>query len=526
MKHTSVLVTTSALIALGSLTCNRSDINRVSGSEALDPVQGREAALRAAAPNVPPPIARRYATRVVLDVEVKEHTRTLSDGVSYTYWTFGDESPGSFIRVREGDLVETRLSNHPDNTLGHNIDFHGATGPGGGGEASFVAPGHSATFTWRAMRPGLYLYHCVAAPAGLHIANGMYGLILVEPKEGLPKVDKEFYIVQGEFYTEGKFGERGPQQFSMAKAIKEQPEYVVFNGKVGALMGSNALKMRAGEKVRLYLGNAGPSLVSSFHVVGEIFDDVYAEGGIVANQHNVQTTVVPVGGSAMVEFKVEVPGEYQFVDHSMFRAFNKGAMGTLKVEGRENLLVYSGKTSESLYRPGTRLEQLAKISDDSPQGPLSAAELMEKGEHVYTTVCVTCHQAEGQGLPGSFPPLANSDFLMGDKQRSIRVLLEGLKGEIKVNGKLFKNEMPKLPLTDSQIAGALTYVRSHFGNHGEPVTIEEVVRERAAVAKPSNVWIQAALPAPEASRADRPTPATRDAAKVAARRSRGAKRGK
>jgi nitrite reductase (NO-forming) len=478
MKHLSAAAAFSALFLILFLNCSKSELKGPDTSLKLDPVQGREQARMTSAPDVPPPIARTHATRVILDVEVREHTKTLSDGVTYTYWTFGDEAPGKFIRVREGDLVETRLNNHPDNTLAHNIDFHGATGPGGGGEASFVAPGHSATFTWRAMRPGLYLYHCVAAPAGLHIANGMYGLILVEPKGGLPKVDKEFFIVQGEFYTEGKFGERGPQQFSMTKALKEQPEYVVFNGRVGALMGKNALKVNVGESARIYLGNAGPSLVSSFHVVGEIFDSVYGEGGTLANQHNVQTTIVPVGGSAMVEFTVEVPGEYQLVDHSMFRAFNKGAMGALKAEGRENLLVFSGKTAEEIYRPGTRLEQLAKTAD-VPTGPLSDADLLEKGAHVYSTLCVTCHQAEGQGTPGVFPPLASSDYLMADKERSIRILLNGLKGEITVNGSVYKGEMPKFPLSDAQIASVLSHVRNNFGNKGDLVRVEDVARVRA-----------------------------------------------
>jgi nitrite reductase (NO-forming) len=501
MKHLAAAAAFSALLLILFLNCSKNELKGPDTSLKLDPVQGREQARMASAPNVPPPIARTHATRVMLDVEVKEHTKTLTDGVTYTYWTFGDDAPGQFIRVREGDLVETRLNNHPDNTLAHNIDFHGATGPGGGGEASFVAPGHSATFTWRAMRPGLYLYHCVAAPAGLHIANGMYGLILVEPKGGLPEVDKEFFIVQGEFYTEGKFGERGPQHFSMTKALKEQPEYVVFNGRVGALMGENALKVNVGESARIYLGNAGPSLVSSFHVVGEIFDAVYGEGGTLANQHNVQTTVVPVGGSAMVEFTVEVPGEYQLVDHSMFRAFNKGAMGALKAEGRENLLVFSGKTAEEIYRPGTRLEQLAKTVD-VPAGPLSDADLLEKGAHVYSTLCVTCHQSEGQGTPGVFPPLAKSDYLMVDKDRSIRILLNGLKGEITVNGSVYKGEMPKFPLSDAQIAGVLSFVRNNFGNQGDPVRVEEVARVRAqetelASARPTRpvLSVKAARPA-------------------------------
>src|SRR6185503_11220761 len=263
MKHSVLLLAAGCGVALHAAPAP------------IEEVRGEEVAVMTSAPHVPPPITRHYPTRVLLDVVVKEHTRQLADGVTYTYWTFGDDAPGKFIRVREGDVIQTRLSNHPDNTVAHNIDFHAATGPGGGGEASFVAPGHSATFTWRAMRPGLYLYHCVAAPAGMHLANGMYGLILVEPREGMPKVDREFYIVQGEFYTDGAYGQPGAQRFDLNKALHEQPEYVVFNGSVGALMGAKALRAKAGESVRLYIGNAGPALTSSFHIVGEIFDDVY-----------------------------------------------------------------------------------------------------------------------------------------------------------------------------------------------------------------------------------------------------------
>jgi nitrite reductase (NO-forming) len=450
---------------------------------ALEPVRGVQWAAMAPAPHVPPPITRKHPTRVFLDVEIKEHTKTLADGVTYTYWTFGDDTPGHFIRVREGDLVEVRLSNHPDNTVAHNIDFHGATGPGGGGEASFVAPGHSATFTWRALQPGLYLYHCVAAPAGLHIANGMYGLLLVEPRGGLPKVDREFHVVQGEFYTGGRFGERGLQEFSLEKALKEQPEYVVFNGRVGALMGDNALKVKAGERVRLYLGNAGPSLLSSFHVVGEIFDAVYGEGGTLPNQHNVQTTVVPVGGSAMVEFTADVPGEYQLVDHSMFRAFNKGTMGALKVEGRPNDQIFSGRTSEEPYNPRTRLERQGPSGPGAGHAPGSPTERLRLGAQVYARTCVACHQKDGQGLPNVFPPLAKSDYLMADKDRSIRIVSEGLKGEVTVNGKTYRGEMPRVGLSEAEIAAVLTYVRANFGNKGDAVSVEDVARVRASLAR-------------------------------------------
>jgi nitrite reductase (NO-forming) len=464
-------------------------IATASSGESLDPIVGREDAAMTAAPFVPPPITRDHATRVVLNIEVKEHSKTLTDDVTYTYWTFGDTAPANFIRIRQGDLVETHFSNHPDNAIAHNIDFHALAGPGGGGEASFVAPGHSMTFEWRATRPGLYLYHCVAAPAGLHIANGMYGLILVEPKGGLPKVDKEFFIVQGEFYTSGSYGAPGPQVFSMEKALKEQPEYVVFNGRVGSLMGDNALKANVGERIRLYVGNAGPSLVSSFHIVGGIFDNVYSEGGTTVNQHNVQTTLVPAGGSSMVEFTPHVAGDYQLVDHSMFRAFNKGAMGSLIVTGPSVSALYSGKLSEGVYNPGTHLERLSANSTVRTQSPVQAGivqttnnnSLLEQGEHVYSTICATCHQVGGQGLPNIFPPLARSDFLMKDKDRAVGILLQGLQEEITVNGNKYKGVMPRLPLTNQQIAGVLTYVRTNFGNRGDAVAVTDVERLRNAL---------------------------------------------
>ena len=479
MVRSCFLLSIAVVLATPLSGCgNRHETTGFAASpEALDPIQGQELAEMASAPNVPPPIARSYPTRVILNIEIKEHTQALADGVSYTYWTFGDETPGKFLRVREGDLVETHLSNHPDNSLAHNIDFHGATGPGGGGEASFVAPGHTTTFTWRALRPGLFLYHCVAAPAGLHIANGMYGLILVEPKGGLPPVDKEFYIAQGEFYTTGKYGARGPQAFSLDKALREQPEYVVFNGHVGALMGDKALQAKVGESVRIYLGNAGPALVSSFHIVGEIFDSVYSEGGILPNQHNVQTTVIPVGGSSMVEFTASVPGEYTLVDHSMFRAFNKGAMGQLRVTGKDNDMIFSGRTNEEVYQPGTHLQQmLAKTAPIAPDTVLTNEELMARGQQVFSTVCFACHQSNGQGLPNTFPPLAGSDFLMANKDRSIRIVLSGLKGDVTVNGDKFHGVMPKPPLSEDQVAGVLTYVRNSFGNSGDPVTLADVFR--------------------------------------------------
>ncbi|HFC0438089.1 TPA: nitrite reductase, copper-containing [Neisseria gonorrhoeae] len=300
------------------------------------------------APEVPPAIDRDYPAKVHVKMETVEKTMKMDDGVEYRYWTFDGDVPGRMIRVREGDTVEVEFSNNPSSTVPHNVDFHAATGQGGGAAATFTAPGRTSTFSFKALQPGLYIYHCAVAPVGMHIANGMYGLILVEPKEGLPKVDKEFYIVQGDFYTKGKKGAQGLQPFDMDKAVAEQPEYVVFNGHVGAIAGDNALKAKAGETVRMYVGNGGPNLVSSFHVIGEIFDKVYVEGGKLINE-NVQSTIVPAGGSAIVEFKVDIPGSYTLVDHSIFRAFNKGALGQLKVEGAENPEIMTQKLSDTAY---------------------------------------------------------------------------------------------------------------------------------------------------------------------------------
>ena len=301
------------------------------------------------APEVPPPVNRDHAALVKVKMETIEKTMKMADGVDYTYWTFNGDVPGQMIRVREGDTVEVEFSNNPNSTVPHNVDFHASTGTGGGAAATFTAPGRTSTFRWKALQSGLYIYHCAVAPVGMHVGNGMYGLVLVEPKEGLPKVDKEFYIVQGDFYTKGKYGEPGLQPFDMDKAIREDADYVVFNGHVGAIAGDNALKAKVGETVRMYVGNGGPNLVSSFHVIGEIFDKVYVEGGKLINE-NVQSTLIPAGGAAMIEFKVDIPGSFTIVDHSLFRAFNKGALGQLVVEGEDHPEIMTKKLSDEAYK--------------------------------------------------------------------------------------------------------------------------------------------------------------------------------
>jgi nitrite reductase (NO-forming) len=443
------------------------------------PVKGEMMAELTAPPNVPKPVGNRAATKLIVKMEVIEKVGTLTNGVEYIYWTFGGSVPGSFIRGRVGDEIEFHLMNHPNNKLPHNIDLHAVTGTGGGAESSFVAPGHEVQFSFKLLNEGLFVYHCATAPVGMHIANGMYGLILVEPEGGLAPVDKEYYVMQGDFYTKGKYGQPGLQPFDMEKAIEEDADYVVFNGAVGALTGDNALTAKVGETVRLFVGNGGPNLVSSFHVIGEIFDKVQVEGGSLVNE-NVQTTLIPAGGSALVEFEINVPGKLILVDHSIFRAFNKGAIGLINVSGEENHTVYSGKQMEGIYQPEGQTIQ--SMPDDITVKAIIANSIFDRikfGKQIYDRACFACHQPNGEGLANVFPPLAKSDYLNADVNRAIDVVIHGLTGEISVNGTKYNNIMPGQALTDEEAANVLTYVYQSWGNSKKEITPDMVKARRS-----------------------------------------------
>jgi nitrite reductase (NO-forming) len=432
------------------------------------------------APEVPPPTRRSHAAKVVVELEVREVVREIADGVKYTFWTFGGQVPGRFIRVREGDTVELHLQNHPENKMPHNIDLHAVTGPGGGATSTFTAPGHQTQFTFTALRSGLYVYHCATAPVGMHVGNGMYGLIYVEPKDPLPPVDHEYYVMQRDFYTVGKYREKGLQPFDMQKAIEENPTYVVFNGSEGSLIGDNALKAKVGERVRLFVGNGGPNLTSSFHLIGEIFDRVYSEAGTKVNE-NVQTTVIPSGGAAIVEFTAQVPGTYILVDHALFRAFNKGALGMLKVSGPESKDLYSGREIDAVYLgdKATPSTALGTAAENEAHGTLTKEDQIAAGRQLFLGTCSPCHQTEGQGVPNAFPPLAGSDFLMADKLRATGIVLNGRTGPVTVSGKDFNSVMPpQSQLPDDDIANILTFVRNSWGNSGDAVSRDEVTEVR------------------------------------------------
>lgn len=287
------------------------------------------------------PAAPSSADRVVVNLVTQELLGQLADGVTYTFWTFNGTVPGPFIRLRVGQTVEMHIQNLANSTMTHSIDSHAILGTGGGSVYSQTPPGQESIFQFQAMREGLFMYHCATADIPTHIANGMYGMILVEPKNGLPKVDREFYVAQGEFYTQGPFGQQGHQDFSFQKANAETPEYVVFNGRVGALTGNRTLQAKVGETIRIFFLNAGPNLISSFHAIGGILDRVYAEGAIISPPLlNVQTTLVPAGGSAMMEFTAEVPSKLTLVDHALFR-IHRGAVGMIAVTGTPNPNIFS-----------------------------------------------------------------------------------------------------------------------------------------------------------------------------------------
>lgn len=293
-------------------------------------------------PHVPDPITRKEPARVLVNVEAKEYVGTLTDEIQYKFWSFNGTVPGPMIRVRVGDTVELHLKNHATNQFPHNMDLHAVNGPAGGASANLAIPGGENVLSFKTLRPGLYMYHCASPVPNIpaHIANGMYGMILVDPEEGLPKVDHEYAVVQSEFFTKPS-NEKDLYELSMEKGLAEQPDHVVFNGKVGALTGKGALLAKVGETVRLYFGNIGPNSVSSFHIIGEVFDKVYVDGAIggLVNK-NVQTTLVPSAGAVILEFKIDTPGAYLLVDHSIFRVA-KGALGILSAEGKEELSIFN-----------------------------------------------------------------------------------------------------------------------------------------------------------------------------------------
>ena len=275
---------------------------------------------------------------VRISLTAQEVISEIAPGIYFNYWTYNKQVPGPMLRIREGDTVEISLTNDPSSLHNHNIDLHAVTGPGGGAVLTNVAPGETKTFKFKALNPGLYVYHCAMPNVSTHNSHGQYGLILVEPSIGLSPVDKEFYVMQGEIYTVGQLGKRGLVVFDSNALLDGIPNYVVFNGRTETTPRMHAV---VGDTVRIYVGNGGVNLISSFHVIGEIFDTVYPNASIGGTiEHNTQATAVLPGGASIVEFKLNVPGKYLLVDHALAR-MNKGAWAVLEVTGPEQKDIFS-----------------------------------------------------------------------------------------------------------------------------------------------------------------------------------------
>lgn len=335
----AVIIAGTLLIAAGCGGIDSGGATMESGAPqvARDPDPADPDAIRIAKDptDIPGPIGDRGPELVVVELESVELAGELADGTTYEYWTFNSTVPGPMVRVREGDTVEIRLKNAEDSTQVHSIDLHAVNGPGGGAAVTQVAPGEEKAFQFKALAPGVYVYHCATPYIPAHVANGMYGLIVVEPEGGFSPVDHEFYIMQGEVYSTLRPGVKGHAKYDGDALFAEQPNYVVFNGQYQAITGEHAMKARVGDRVRMFVGNGGPNLISSFHVIGELFDEVHPEGAMEPLT-NVQTTVIPAGGATWVEFDLDYPGEYILVDHALGRAIGKGALAILEVEGPEN----------------------------------------------------------------------------------------------------------------------------------------------------------------------------------------------
>jgi nitrite reductase (NO-forming) len=327
--------------------------------------------------DVPAPVGTRGPEVVRVQLTAQEVVAPLdpATGISYHYWTYNGKVPGPMLRVRVGDTVEVTLNNNPDNHLAHSLDFHAATGPGGGMGLSEIPPAqHGAlswgrTFTFVATTPGLFVYHCGTAMAAEHIANGMYGMILVEPAGGLPKVDKEYYVMQGEIYT-SQPGKKGDVlSVDDAKILAETPQYFVFNGAIGALTAQFPLTAAVGQSVRIFFGNAGPNATSSPHVIGQIFTKYYAYGSLETPPAvGVQTATVPPGSAAIIELKEKMPGDYAFVDHALARV-PKGLAATIRVSGTAVAhLMYAG--ADTVAGP---VPPLAMTAEDAGEAFIAAA---------------------------------------------------------------------------------------------------------------------------------------------------------
>lgn len=407
--------------------------------------------------DLPPPVGNRAPAVVRVTLTSKELVGALdpASGTTYRYWTFNGKVPAPFIRVRQGDTVEVTLVNPKDSTMVHSLDFHAAIGPGGGAALTQVPPGQSKTFSFQATTPGLFVYHCGSPMIAQHIANGMYGMILVEPTGGLPRVDHEYYIMQGEIYATAPKGKAGLQQFSAENLMAENAQYYLFNGAVDAVTKEYPLHANEGETVRIYFGNAGPNATASIHMVGEIFTNYYQFGSLSSPPlAGIQTGTVAPGSAATFEVKASMPGQFTLMDHAMSR-MEKGDMAILEVSGPENTaLMHAGPAESSA---GSQ-----EISGVTPAA-------MDEVNHIKPSSAALAVQESAMNMPGmnDIPAAASAPpFSLKSVGGLFGCLVEENDGKVML--KLWHSQkiyrMEAQPFLFSQNAGRFVHVTGHFGS--------------------------------------------------------------
>ena len=413
--------------------------------------------------DLPPPIGNRPPAVVHVTLTAKELFGVLDppSGTIYRYWTFDGKVPGPFIRVRQGDTVEVTLNNAKDSTMVHSIDLHAVIGPGGGSTLLQVPPGQSKTFTFKATTPGLFVYHCGTPMVAQHIANGMYGLILVEPPGGLPHVDHEYYVMQGEIYTTAPKGKSGLQQFSYQNMMAENAQYYVFNGAVDALTKEYPMHADEGQTVRIFFGNAGPNSTASMHMIGQIFTRYYQFGSLLSPPlTGIQTTTVPPGDAGIYELKARAPGQFVFLDHAISR-MEKGDEAFLDIKGPANpALVHAGPAT---LPSGTQTISGVTAADvDEIDHIKTSSATLDVPENTMNMPGMNTAGMEAKASNADAPPPFNLKSLAG----LIGCLT--LKGDGKAMLEVFHSRkiyrLEAQPFLFSQNGSRLVYVTGHFGS--------------------------------------------------------------
>lgn len=361
------------------------------------------------APKVPPAAKRDEQRLFVVSMEVVEGNCPLDpeNDVETLMWGYRiakDDrtcgTPGPVIRGRVGDVARITMTNLASNKMAHNIDFHAVTGQGGGAEALTAAPGESATIEVRLLYPGAFMYHCAFGDVPEHIARGMYGMFIVDPETPLPSADHEWAVIQSEWYVDEP-DDQGFAMYNRDLVVDEEPRYVTFNGQVGALTGDNALTMKVGERSRIYMVNEGLNLDSNFHPIGSHWDAVWPEAATHPSNKPIrgsQSTLVVAGGGTVADIVGLVPSTIILVDHALNRAFYKGTIGQVVVEGEEDAELFE-VTQAAAAAGAAGVAATEAGATESTEGSETAADAVETD-----TVEITAEAYDPANADNAFSP--------------------------------------------------------------------------------------------------------------------------